>query len=121
MPFDKQFSNGSRESFEISKINACNPMITGVRCFETAPSLFQVIETLIEQSQSLILRDRPADQISLHILAVTLTKIVVLRFGLIKFSSNAEQDATGPGDPQNILKVTIKNNLGETLTCLFSE
>jgi prepilin-type N-terminal cleavage/methylation domain-containing protein len=37
----------------------------------------------------------------------------------IKFTSNAEQDSNIGVDPENILKVTIKNDEGATLTALF--
>lgn len=76
--------------------------------------LQQVMENITEDYEN-----NPSDLTGLQtkINANTYGQYTVVENKFIEFNANVEVDTTGP---QDLLKVTIKNDLGEILTTLFS-
>ncbi len=62
--------------------------------------------------------DQPTNEYGKNPDGTTYTKYTVIKNSFIKFENDKEQNV-GTGDANNILKVTLKNENGETLTALF--
>ncbi len=62
--------------------------------------------------------DQPTNEYGKNPDGTTYTKYTVIKNSFIKFENDKEQNVD-TGDAKNILKVTLKNENGETLTALF--
>ncbi|NLX53214.1 MAG: type II secretion system protein [Deltaproteobacteria bacterium] len=99
---------------------------------QTSLSLQQIIENFVTAYEKYYAGDLPAlrDAIAGGVLnppgnegAVldnTFGEYTIVENRFIKFNASHQEETAAPTDPQNLLKVTIKNSNGEILTYIFA-